>query len=90
MRCVDTERLSVAAAGRPLELGHHALELGWAQPLWGWYLGRKVTQGSSQARNPGLWDAIPLGLIRTALTIIHNLAGIEAARKLRGTEGEGD
>ena len=35
---------------------------GQSQPRWGW-LGRdRSTQGSSQARNPGLCGAIPLGL----------------------------
>ena len=32
-----------------------------AQPRWGWLGSGILTQGSSQARNPGLEDEIPLG-----------------------------
>jgi cobalt-zinc-cadmium efflux system membrane fusion protein len=34
----------------------------WPQPRWGCLSAETVTQGSSQARNPGLEDTIPLGL----------------------------
>src|SRR5436190_2695574 len=38
----------------------------WARPRWGWLVQTRLTQGSSQARNPGLEDTIPSGLHRTA------------------------
>src|SRR5258708_6374245 len=34
----------------------------WPQPFQGWQPMPTPTQGSSQARNPGLEDTIPLGL----------------------------
>jgi hypothetical protein len=35
-----------------------------AQPRWGWWGSGTATQSSSQARNPGLEDEIPLGFSR--------------------------
>ena len=38
----------------------------WAQPRWGWRPVGDPSQGSSPTRNPGLEDAIPLGLAEAA------------------------